>query len=188
MGQWGLWKGHWGTPGSSVRLTLLASLWYFTAFLVSATARSTKPTDWSMLFSMRSIMVPYGAWGRRGGGRERQRETEGGTLRAPRGAGTHPPCAPGPGTGVPSWSAGSPAPRARPCASRIAPRYPAAHPAGTGRGDRLNPVAQPYGTWHGPTARGTAPRHVAQPHGAGTHPSPVHTVAPRIAWGGTERG
>lgn len=49
-----------------VPLTLLASLWYLTAFLVSATARSTKPTDWSMLFSMRSIMAPYG------GDKERQ--------------------------------------------------------------------------------------------------------------------
>lgn len=49
-----------------VPLTLLASLWYLTAFLVSATARSTKPTDWSMLFSMRSIMAPYG------GNKERQ--------------------------------------------------------------------------------------------------------------------
>lgn len=47
-----------GTWGPSVCLTLLASLWYFTAFLVSATARSTNPTDWSMLFSMRSIMAP----------------------------------------------------------------------------------------------------------------------------------
>lgn len=50
-----------GTWGPLICLTLLASLWYFTAFLVSATARSTNPTDWSMLFSMRSIMAPYGA-------------------------------------------------------------------------------------------------------------------------------
>lgn len=40
-------------------LTRRASLWYLTAFLVSATARSTKPTDWSMLFSIRSIMAPF---------------------------------------------------------------------------------------------------------------------------------
>lgn len=46
-------------PGSRCGgLTLRASLWYLTAFLVSATARSTKPTDWSMLLSMRSIMAP----------------------------------------------------------------------------------------------------------------------------------
>lgn len=71
-----LWDagGYRGDTGDmSVHLTLLASLWYFTAFLVSATARSTKPTDWSMLFSMRSIMDPYGVRGAHEDG-EGQRE------------------------------------------------------------------------------------------------------------------
>ena len=40
-------------------LTLRASCWNLAAFLVSATALSTKPTDWSMLPSILSIMPPY---------------------------------------------------------------------------------------------------------------------------------
>lgn len=41
------------------QLTLRASCWYLAAFLVSATALSTKPTDWSMLLSILSIMPPW---------------------------------------------------------------------------------------------------------------------------------
>lgn len=39
-------------------LTRRASCWNLAAFLVSATARSTKPTDWSMLLSILSIIPP----------------------------------------------------------------------------------------------------------------------------------
>lgn len=40
-------------------LTRRASCWNLAAFLVSATARSTKPTDWSMLLSILSIIPPW---------------------------------------------------------------------------------------------------------------------------------
>lgn len=50
-----------GKPGPTTQpqaLTRRASCWNFAAFLVSATARSTKPTDWSMLLSILSIIPP----------------------------------------------------------------------------------------------------------------------------------
>ena len=50
------------------RLTLRASCWNLAAFLVSATARSTKPTDWSMLLSILSIIPPLHGWDKERGG------------------------------------------------------------------------------------------------------------------------
>lgn len=43
--------------------TLRASAWNLAAFFVSATPRSTKPTDWSMLLSILSIMPPLASLG-----------------------------------------------------------------------------------------------------------------------------
>lgn len=175
-----------GTLQPLVHLTLLASLWYFTAFLVSATARSTKPTDWSMLFSMRSIMVPCGHGVGTAGDRQRKKRDRR-RLRAPKGGGTQPP------THLACLALGLESlfgllvalldvlGRLRDMLLHVIQQLAL---VGTAEGTRSAGTPPAAATGGG----GTAPRQVAQPRGAGTHPSPVGIVAPRMAWGGTKRG